>query len=79
MADRVWQQDAVYLTLDGVAGLIEAFGAAGSIVDDKRPAVCALLADLTRDLTARLAAAHDAETDFRDATVTIGVAAAEAK
>jgi hypothetical protein len=77
MANRVWQENAVYLTLDGVAGLIEAFGAAGSIVDDKRPAVCALLADLTRDLTARLAAAADVERDFKDATVTIGAPAPE--
>ena len=77
MANRVWQPDAVNLTLDGVAGLIQAFGEASQDVDDKRPAVCALLAELTRDLSARLAADQDVETDFKDATVTLG--APEAK
>jgi Arc/MetJ family transcription regulator len=79
MASRVWQPDAVNLTLDGMAGLIQAFGEASQNVDDKRPAVCALLADLTRDLAARLAANGDVESDFKSATVTIGALATEAK
>jgi hypothetical protein len=79
MANRVWQPDAVNLTLDGVAGLIQAFGEASQDVDDKRPAVCALLAELTRDLAARLAADGDVESDFKNATVTIGAPATEAQ
>jgi Arc/MetJ family transcription regulator len=75
MANRVWQPDAVNLTLDGMAGLIQAFGEASQEVDDKRPAVCALLAELTRDLAARLAADRDVESDFKNATVTIGAPA----
>jgi hypothetical protein len=76
--NRVWQPDAVNLTLDGVAGLIQAFGEASQEVDDKRPAVCALLAELTRDLAARLAVNQDVEDDFKNATVTIGAPTPEA-
>ena len=80
LREEPWTTTDVWLDLKGLAEILRGLGNADlEMIPSNTPAMLCLLATMVDDMTARLAVADDIKTDFKDATVTIGAAAAEVK
>jgi hypothetical protein len=76
--EDTWARDAVRFDLKGLAEILRGLGAADlEIMAEVFTGIFPLLATMADDLAGRLAAAADVETDFKDATVTLGAPATE--
>ena len=77
---EVWDHTKIWLDLRGLGEILRGLSTADlEMIPANTPAILSLLATMADDMAGRLAAADDVETDFKDATVTIGAPATEAQ